>query len=170
MTWTLNGVILPIPPAKFAKKTIRSSKIVSTISDFPNPGTSQPTRFELQLEGLIWPRSNARSLDEATKNAETNDFVVFTDDGATENPWISGIYAVTKSEVKIDKPMFTTDGAEVYSYKITFAKYADLDSVEPADEGDGEEEGTGFLVASSKDLALDLGQINPSNSNSNLVG
>jgi len=144
MTWFLQGVQLPIPPAKFAKKTIRQAKIVSVIDDFPNPGQNQPTRFELNLEGLIWPRSLARALDEATKNAETTDFLVFTDDADNDDPWITGMYAVTKSEVKIDKPMFTGTGQEVFKYKISFSKYADLDSVDTADKGNGEQEGTDF--------------------------
>jgi len=156
MTWLLNGIELPIPPAKFKKRTIRQAKIVSTLEDFPNPDVNQPTRFELQIEGLIWPRGKARSLDEATKNAESNEFVVFTDDAVNNDPWISGIYAVLRSEIKVDKVMFTTDpvggSVEVFSYNIVFAKYADLDSVEPADEGDGEDEGTNFL-----DMPDDIG-------------
>jgi len=152
MTWFLHGVELPIPPAKLSKKTIRAAKIVSTLNDFPNPDQNQPTRFELTLEGLVWPRSSARALDEATKNAETTEFLVFTDDGATDDPWITGYYIVTRSEVKQDKALFTENGAEVYKYKITFAKFADLGSVEPADKGDGDDEGPGFL-----DLPDDIG-------------
>lgn len=148
-TWTLEGIGLPIPPAKFKKKTVRSNKIVSTIDEFPNPNTTQPTRFELQLQGMIWPRSAARALDEATKNAESDQFLVFElNDSAQSEPWITGLYAVTNAEVKIDKPRFIKFGGidvEVYDYKITFAKYADQGSIEPADEGEGTEEGVAFL-------------------------
>jgi len=152
MTWTLNGIVLPIPPAKMAKRTVRAAKIVSTLNDFPNPDVNQPTRFELKLEGLIWPRSAARSLDEATKNAETTDFFIFTDDHVFDDPWITGFYAVTRSEVRQDKFLVTNGTDEVFNYKITFAKYADLDSVESSDSGENDEIGAGFL-----DLPDDIG-------------
>jgi len=155
-SWSLGGIGLPIPPAKFKKKTIRSNKIVSTIDEFPNPNTNQPTRFELQLAGLIWPRSKARALDEATKNAESNEFLVFElNDASQPEPWITGYYAVTNAEVKVDKPKFIKVGGidvEVFDYKITFAKYADEGSVELGEEGIGEEEGVAFL-----DMPDDIG-------------
>ncbi len=153
MTWTLEGIQLPIPPRKFKKKTTRSSKIVSTIDDFPNPNTSQPTKFSLQLEGLIWPLGKARALDEAGKNAESDEFLLYvTDDAAQEEPWLTGLYAVNNAEVSVDKPMFTNNGDQVFKYKITLAKYADAGSTENGDEGESDDDGTGFL-----DMGEDVG-------------
>jgi len=152
MTWFLQGVELPIPPAKLSKRTIRAAKIVTTLNDFPNPDVNQPTKFELQLEGLIWPRSLAKALDEATKNAETADFLVFTDDHVFDDPWITGMYAVTRSEVRQDKFLIVDGTDEVFNYKITFSKFADLGNVESSDSGENDEIGAGFL-----DLPDDLG-------------
>ena len=136
MTWTLDEVVLPIPPAKMSKRTIRENKIVAVIDDFPNPNLNQPTRFELEISGLIWPRALAISLDEKTRNAEDNMFVVtLSGTDAESAPWISGTYALTRSDVSVDGPMYTGNNEEVFEYKLTLTQYASAGVIEPGEEG-----------------------------------
>ena len=145
MTWILSGISLPIPPKKISKKTSRENKIVATIEDFPNPNLNQPTRFELELEGLIWPRSLAQSLDEATKNPEDESFTVaLTGTDAESKPWIQGYYTVTRSEVGMDGPKYINTNDEVFDYKLTLTKFADEGSVEPGEEVESDENGSAF--------------------------
>lgn len=145
-TWAIRGLVLPIEPSKIKKRTIRTQQPVSVVGDFPNPTINQPTRFELQLEGYIWPRSLAQQLDEATKNAETENILVSTTDDITSF-WITGIYSVSNSEVFREKPLYDAQtGQEVYEYTITFVKFADAGSVQNSEEGGPvEDESAGFF-------------------------
>jgi len=75
MTWILRGITFPIDPSSIKKKTTRIQKPVAIIGDFPSPSLNQPTKFELVFSGFIWPRNKAQALDEATKNAESEDIM-----------------------------------------------------------------------------------------------
>lgn len=153
MTWSLQGIILPIPPAKMSKRTTRENKIIATIEDFPNPNLNQPTKFELDISGLLWPRALAQSLDEACKSAEENTFRIYL--GGTDletKEWITGDYAVTRADINTDKPRYTNVNDEVFDYQITFTKYASAGSRESAEEGGGNDNGVG-----TNDLKEDLG-------------
>ncbi len=102
----------------------------------------------MQIKGWIWPKAKAIELDEATKNAETENLPISVTDLGIEDTWLSGFYSVSRSDVARDKPIYDAiTGEEVYTYTITFAKFADLGGDQAADEGgpEGDEEGTGFM-------------------------
>lgn len=146
--WKIRGIQLPIEPKSFRKKTIRVQKPTAVIGDFPDPGVNQPTKFEMQIKGWIFPKSLAVELDEATKNAETENLPVSVSDLGVEDTWLSGLYSVSRSDIAREKPIYDAEtGEEVYSYTITFAKFADLGSDGPGEEGgpDEDEPGAGFM-------------------------
>jgi len=147
MTIKIRDIILPINPSSIQKKTTRVHQPVSISGDFPDPSANQPTKFDMVLKGFIWPRQLAKQLEEATKNAETEDLYIDDDTEAIGDEWITGAYSVTQSEVSRKKPMYTTDGQEVYEYNITFAAFASAGADQTADEGgsSGDEPGTGFF-------------------------
>jgi len=156
MPWLIEDILLPVDPKSFRKKTTRTQKPVALIDDFPDPALNQPTKFELVIQGFIWPRNAAKELDEAMQNAETTDLPIsVTDDLGVEDDWFSGLYSVSKADINKTKPMFTRFNGvdvEVYEYNISFVKYASLGLDESGEEGGGDSEGTGFL-----DLPDDLG-------------
>lgn len=144
--WSIRGIVLPIEPSTVAKRTIRTQNPVSVTGDFPNPTINQPTRFELNITGFIWPRSLAQQLDEALKNAETEEIIVAVSDETSQ--WISGLYSVGTSEVKRERPLYDAQtGEEVYEYNISLVKFADTGSVQNSEEGGpvGDEAGAGFF-------------------------
>jgi len=150
MTWTIRSIVLPIHPKSFSKKTTRVQQPVAVVGDFPDPGLNQPTKFSLNIKGFIWPRSLAQQLDEATKNADTENLAIHVTDDVANDPWLSGLYSVTNSTVERKKPLFQKiDGVieQVYEYNMTFAKFADAGADQAADEAGPEEDeiGTGFL-------------------------
>lgn len=150
MTWTVRDIVLPIDPSEIKKRTIRLQQPVASVGNFPDPALNQPTRFELEIKGLIWPRTLAKQLDEATKNAETEDLLISVDDEPAGEEWLSGSYSVTRSEVSRNKPTYTDDNGvpvEVYEYRITFAKFADAGINSAGDEGGTAEDepGAGFF-------------------------
>jgi len=145
--WVIRGIALPIEPKSFKKKTTRTQKQTAIVGDFPDPTINQPTKFEFEIQGFIYPRKLAQELDEATKNAETEDLTISVSTLGVVDEWLSGLYSVTRSSVARDKPIFdASSGGEVFTYKITFAGYAELGSDQNADEAgpDGDEE-TAFM-------------------------
>ena len=149
MTWTIRDLVLPIEPSEIRKRTIRIQQPIPVSGDFPSPSINQPGKFELQIKGKIWPRQLAQQLDEATKNAETEELVIFVPDEDNDNQWLSGDYSVTRAEFSRKKPVYTEEdgvAVEVYDYNITFLKYADTGSEQESDEGGpSEDEETGFF-------------------------
>lgn len=147
MVWSINDIVLPIEPKTIKKKTIRSSKVLPILNDFPEPTTSIPTRHQLIIEGFIWPKSLARELDEATIDPDGEEIDILVTDGGIIDDWLSGFHSASNSSVNRDKPIFTKIGGvtqEVYTYKITFLKFAEADQT--ADEGGpGSDEDTGYL-------------------------
>jgi len=146
--WSIRGLVLPIEPNSFKKRTVRTQQPVSVSGDFPVPTINQPTRFELQIQGYLWPRSLAQQLDEALKNAETEVVSVITTDDDSASPWLSGYYQVSNSEIDRSRPLYDAQtGEEVFLYDITFVKFADTGSVQNGDEGGPaeDESGSGFF-------------------------
>lgn len=149
MTWTIRDIVLPIDPREIRKRTLRIQQPVPVSGDFPEPSINQPTRFELVITGLIWPRQLAQQLDEATKNAETENIKVSVSDEVAGQEWLSGEYSVSRSEVSRTKPMYTKDNGidvEVYEYNLTLAKFADAGGSQDSEQGGpSEDEPTSFL-------------------------
>jgi len=156
MTWTIEDIELPIDPQSFKRKVVRSQKPVPILNDFPDPVLSVPTRFELAIKGFVWPRSKAKSLDELSRNAETDNIpITVTDDAGIIDDWLSGWYSTTRTSMDRDKPLFFNDSGtevEVYKYNFVFVKFADLGSDQAAEEGGpgGDEDGTGFFDLSDE--------------------
>jgi len=143
MTWTIGSIPLPIDPKEINKKTSRVQVPVSATGDFPDPTINQPSRFELQIKGFVWPRNKAQELDELTKNADTESIGITVSEeqiaGSTE--WLSGFYSVARSQIFRKKPIFTKENGideEVYEYNISFLKFADLGADQSAEEAGGE--------------------------------
>lgn len=151
MPWKIEDIDLPIDPRGFKKKVIRFQKPVALLNDFPDPKLNQPTRFELEIQGFIWPQSLAKSLDDLAKNAETENIPIsVTNDAGIEDNWLSGLYSTSRSSVDRDRPLYYNDNGtevEVYQYSISFVKFADLGSNQTSEEGGpgGDEDGTGFF-------------------------
>jgi len=148
MTWLIRDILLPQAPTEFKKRTIRIQKPVAVEGDFPDPSINQPSRYELLIKGLIWPRELAQQLDEATKNPETEHLYITVPEEVDGPEWVSGLYSVTRSEVARKKPIYNgTTGEEVYDYKITFAKFQDTGTGGPGEESGPyeDENGTGFF-------------------------
>jgi hypothetical protein len=156
MTWQIGGVVLPMDPKEINKKVTRFQQPATAVGDFPTPTINQPTKFELQIKGLIWPRAKAQKLDELTKNADTENLsVINTDDPGF---WLSGIYAVSRSSITRKRPIYTKDDTsgldeEVYDYNITFLKFPDAGASQSSEEGGPEEDepGSGFLDMDADD-------------------
>lgn len=159
MTWKIGALTLPIEPSSLSKKTSNFQAPTPSVGDFPDPALTYPTKFELQIKGLIWPRSAAQALDEITKNPDTEAIPITLPDEqelSLEQSWISGLYSVGRSDVSRKKPVYTEvngEAVEVYEYNITFLKFADTGADQPADEaGPAESEpGAGFLDMDADD-------------------
>lgn len=148
MTWTIRNVELPQDPKEIRKRTIRVQQPSTVSGSFPDPTINQPTRFELTIKGYIWPRTLAAQLDEATKNAESENMFISLSEEVEGLEWISGIYSVTRSEIIRNSPRYeSTTGGEVYEYNITFAAFADAGADGAGEEigTEGDEKGAGFF-------------------------
>ncbi len=166
MTWKIGPLTLPMEPQTVSKKTQRTQQPAAEIEGFPDPSQSFPTRFTMQIKGLIWPRSAAQALDEITKNPDTEAIpisLIEEQELNEDQTWLSGLYTVAQSSVDRKGPMYTDDGqggaAEVYEYNITFLAYADTGADQTADEGgpEGDEPGAGFLdMDADNDGKIDL--------------
>jgi len=148
MTWSIRGIVLPIDPSSVSKKTQRVQQPVASVGDFPDPILNQPAKFELQIKGYVWPRWKAKALDEACKNADTENVPIAISDES--DPWLAGTYSVSRSDINQNKPIFTREAGvdvEVFEYNITFAKFADAGTNQDSDEAGPEEDeiSTGFL-------------------------
>ena len=155
MTWIIAGVTLPIEPRSVKKKTLRTQKAIPLVNDFPDPVVAVPTKYQMQIQGFIWPRALAIELDEATRHPENEEVeIAVLDDSGVTITWLSGDYSVGRSSIDRDRPLYEGSlGGEVYEYTITFQKFAELGTDETGDEGGpGSDEDTGFF-----DLPDDIG-------------
>jgi len=154
--WQIGNTVLPIPPSLIDERVLRKQTVDSIIDQFPFAIDSGPDSSELQLKGLIWPKAAKEALIEEIKNAEepSTQIQVADDDIAAFGQY-EGRFAVNKSSVKIDGPNFTEDAGldvPVWTYNITFIKFADQSNTADGDDANLEEDESGVGFGSIEDL------------------
>ena len=149
--WQIGNTILPIPPLLTDERVLRKQTVDSLIDQFPGIVDSGPQGFELQVKGLIWPKSAKEALIDEIRNAEEpSTQIQVADSDASLFGQYEGRYAVSKSSIKIDGPNFTRDddGNEVpvWTYDIVFIQFTNQTNLADVDQGtfDGDESGVGF--------------------------
>ena len=162
MTWHIGdedaGVTLPYGPNRLDRKILRKQAAEQILEDFPLPFDLGPDSFELQMNGLIHPASEADKLYEIAKRAETASIIITNDEADFQK--FNGQYAVSRGSISISSPQRdATTGGLVQNFSITFVQFTEQSDTGNGDSGEnsGDEEGIGFgdFDFSFSDLILD---------------